>query len=60
MLLQAVDATDADATGLVVARGPVIVSEAALVFDSSVDDAAKETVKKAQLVAAGIVARQTV
>ena len=60
VLLQAVDATDADATGLIVARGPVIVSEDALVFAASVDDAAKQAVKKAQLAATGIVARQTV
>lgn len=59
VLLQAVDATAADVTGLVAARGPVIVSEAALAFDASVDDAAKEAAKKAQLAAAGIVVRQT-
>ena len=37
VLIQAVDATAADKTGLVVARGPAIVSKAALVFDASVD-----------------------
>lgn len=59
VLLQAVDATDADAVGLIAARGPVIVSDAALAFDASVDDAAKEAAKKVQLAAAGIVARLT-
>jgi len=59
VLLQATDATDADATGLIVARGPVILSEAALAFDASVDDAAKEAAKKAELATAGIVVRQT-
>ena len=59
VLLRAVDATGADAIGLVAARGPVIVSEAALVFDASIDDAAKAAAKKAQLAAAGIVSRIT-
>lgn len=60
VLLQAVDATAADATGLIAARGPVIVSEAALVFDASVDQPAEKDAKKTQLAAAGIVARETV
>jgi hypothetical protein len=60
VLLRAVDATGAEAIGLVAARGPVIVSEAALVFDASIDDATKASVKKAQLGAAGIVSRATV
>ena len=46
-----------DKTGLVVARGPAIVSKAALVFDASVDQAAEKTAKHVQLAAAGIVPR---
>ena len=41
VLLYAVDASDADATGIVIARGPAIVSKAALVFDATVDYAPK-------------------
>lgn len=59
VLLEADDATAADRTGLIVARGPVIVSQAALVFDASVDDATKTAAKHLQLAAAGLVARQT-
>ena len=59
VLLYAVDATLADATGIVVARGPAIVSRAALAFDPTVDDAAKITTKISQLAAAGILARDT-
>ncbi len=59
VLIEAVDATDADATALVVARGPAIVSKAALVFDASVDQAAEITAKHGQLIAAGIVPRDT-
>ena len=59
VLIEAVNATSADAVGVVVARGPAIVSKAALVFDASVDQAAEITAKHAQLVAAGIVPRDT-
>jgi hypothetical protein len=59
VLLEAVDATEADATGLIAARGPLIVSEAALVLDETVDDATKEAAKKAELAAAGIIVRAT-
>jgi hypothetical protein len=59
VLVEAVDATAADKIGLVVARGPVIMSKAALVFDASVDQAAEKTAKHAQLAAAGIVVRDT-
>ncbi|HRD76478.1 MAG TPA: head decoration protein [Hyphomicrobiaceae bacterium] len=59
VLIEAVDATAGDRTGLVVARGPAIVSKAALVFDASVDDAAKTAVKHAELSSAGIVPRDT-
>src|SRR5689334_952125 len=37
ILIGAVDATAADEPGLIVARGPVIVSKDALVFDASVN-----------------------
>lgn len=57
VLLYDVDATAADTTGIVVVRGPAIVSKAALVFDASVDDAAKKAAKHAQLTAIGIVPR---
>ena len=57
VLLYDVDATGADATGIVVVRGPAIVSKAALVFDASVDDAAKTAAKHAQLTTLGIIPR---
>jgi len=57
VLLYDVDATAADATGIVVVRGPAIVSKATLVFDASVDDAAKTAAKHAQLTALGIIPR---
>lgn len=60
VLLYAVDATLADAVGIVVARGPVIVSRAALAYDATVDDGAKITTKIGQLAAAGIIARDGV
>ena len=59
VLLYAVDATLADATGIVLARGPAIVSRAALAYDATVDDGAKITTKIGQLAAAGIIARNT-
>jgi len=59
MLLYAVDASGADGTGIVIARGPAIVSKAALVFDATVDDAAKTTTKHGQLAALGIIPRDT-
>ena len=60
VLLYAVDATSADAVGIVVARGPAIVSRAALAYDATVDDGAKITTKIGQLAAAGIIARDGV
>ncbi|OAN44958.1 head decoration protein [Magnetospirillum moscoviense] len=60
VLLEAVDATDGAAIGLIAARGPVILADGALVFDASVDDAAKRATKIAQLSAQGLVARATV
>lgn len=59
VLIQSVDATGGDKTGLVVARGPVIVSKAALVFDASVDQPAEKDAKHTQLAAAGLVPRET-
>jgi hypothetical protein len=59
VLLCAVDATLADATGIVLARGPAIVSRAGLAYDASVDDGSKITAKLSQLAAAGIIARDT-
>jgi hypothetical protein len=59
VLIEAVDATDGDKAGLIVARGPAIVSKAALVLDDSVDDETKRAAKHAQLSAAGIVPRDT-
>ncbi|PKP63201.1 MAG: head decoration protein [Alphaproteobacteria bacterium HGW-Alphaproteobacteria-8] len=57
VLLGAVDATAADATGVVLRRGPAIVAKTALIFDASVSDAAKVATKHTQLIAAGIVPR---
>jgi hypothetical protein len=57
VLIEAVDATGGDKTGLIVARGPAIVSKAALVFDPTVDQVAEKAAKHAQLAAAGIVPR---
>jgi hypothetical protein len=57
VLLYAVDATLADATGIILARGPAIVSRAGLAFDATVNDAAKIAAKITQLAAAGIIAR---
>lgn len=59
VLLIAVDATGADAIGVVLMRGPAIVSKAALVFDATVDDAPKTATKLGQLTALGIVPRDT-
>jgi len=60
ILLQAVDATDGAANGLIAARGPVILAEAALVFDASVDQPAERAAKITQISALGLVARTTV
>ncbi|MBX6330139.1 MAG: head decoration protein [Pseudolabrys sp.] len=57
VLIEAVDATASDAAGLVIARGPAIVSKAALVFDPSVDQETEKAAKLAQLAAVGIVPR---
>ena len=60
VLLFAVDATLADATGIVLARGPSVVSRAGLACDGTVDDGTKITAKLGQLAAVGIIARDGV
>ncbi|WP_210880150.1 head decoration protein [Roseovarius autotrophicus] len=60
VLLYAVDATLADAMGIVVVRGPSIVSRAGLAYDATVDDGAKITAKLGQLATVGIIARDGV
>ena len=59
VLIEAVDATAADTPALVLARGPAIVADRALVFDSTVADAAAQSLKHQQLAAHGIVVRAT-
>ena len=59
VLLYAVDAAEADATAIILACGPAIVSQAALVFDATVDDGAKIATKHGQLAALGIIPRDT-
>ena len=55
ILLFDTDATSADQTAVILRRGPAVVSDSALVYDASVSDNTKKGVKKAQLVALGIV-----
>lgn len=57
VLLYAVDATLADATGVVLVRGPAIVSRLELAYDGSVDDSTKISSKLRQLGALGIIVR---
>ena len=59
VLLYAVDATLGDAIGIVVARGPAVVSRDALVFDETVDDGSKIATKHGQLANLGIIPRDT-
>ena len=59
VLIEAVDAAGGEQTGLILARGPAIVSKAALALDASVDQPAETAAKHAQLAAAGIVPRDT-
>lgn len=59
VLIEDVDASAADRTGVIVARGPVILSKAVLVLDVSVDQPAEIAAKHAQLAAVGLVARDT-
>ena len=60
VLLYPVNATLADAVGIVVTRGPAIVSRAALAYEATVNDAAKISAKITQLAAVGIIARDGV
>lgn len=57
ILMAAVDASAADTAGVIIAR-QAVVSEQGLVYDSTVDDAAKRAAKKTQLAAAGIQVRE--
>ena len=59
VLLNAVNATAGDTTGLILRRGPAIVSRAALVFHASVTAGALTTTKLNELIAVGIVPRAT-
>ena len=60
VLIYPVNATLADAVGIVVTRGPAIVSRAALAYEATVNDAAKIAAKITQLAAVGIIARDGV
>ena len=59
VLIEAVDASATDTPALVLVRGPVIVADRALVFDTSVADPAAQSLKHQQLAAHGIVVRAT-
>lgn len=58
VLIAAVDATSADAAGVVIRRGPAILAYDALVFDATVSNANAIATKVGQLVAAGLVVRK--
>lgn len=57
VLIHPVAASDTDTHAVVLARGQVIVSDRALVFDTSVADATAQSLKHQQLAAHGIVVR---
>ncbi len=57
VLLHAAPISDTDTPALILARGPVIVAERALVLDASVSGAAAQALKHQQLAAHGIVVR---
>ena len=57
VLLHPVAASDTDTQAVILARGPVIVADQALVFDATVTDAAAQSLKHQQLAAHGIVVR---
>jgi len=59
VLLETVDASAGDAVGLIAARGPVLLADARLVFDASVDQPAEIAAKRSQLAALGLVSRLT-
>jgi hypothetical protein len=60
VLLNTTDATAGNTEAVVLARGPVVLADAALVMDASVDDATKRAAKLAELAAHGLVARLAV
>lgn len=60
VLLEAVDASAADAPGLAVVRGPVILADVGLSYHASVDDATKQAAKQAELAAFGLVTREAI
>ncbi|MHA1127345.1 MAG: head decoration protein [Alphaproteobacteria bacterium] len=57
VLLYSVDAMLADTVGVVIARGPAIISRSSLTYDASVDDATKTATKITELAVLGIIAR---
>ena len=59
ILLYPVDTRLAEATGILLARGPAILSRDALFYDGSVDDAAKIAATHVELTALGIVIRDS-
>lgn len=59
VLIEEVDATAGAAQGLVLARGPAILSKSALVYDASVDTAPERALKQADLARLGLVPRDT-
>ena len=59
ILLYPVDTRLSEATGILLARGPAILSRDALFYDGSVDDPAKIALKHAELTALGIVIRDS-
>jgi hypothetical protein len=57
ILIGAVDATSADASGVALVRGPAEVNGNVLVYDAGVDDAPKKATKVLELKAVGILVR---
>lgn len=54
------DASAADATGVILARGPAVVAKGALVWGPDVADSAEQAVGIAGLAALGIIARDSI
>jgi hypothetical protein len=59
VLIEPMDATGGDKVGLIAARGPALFAKDRLVFDASVNDAAKRATKHTQLSTVGLVPRDT-
>jgi hypothetical protein len=59
VLLYLVDARLSDAIGVVLVRGPAILSRAALIYDGSVDDSTKISAKIAELESLNILVRDS-